>query len=105
MPKKSLSCVLCGKSIRAAQPHSTYRVEGDIKGFAANVDIQKAFHNECLTREQGINEIARAQVLDYIEAVEFNRSVIEDLKGQNLDRAKKLLKEIQWRAKNQAPEK
>ncbi len=98
-----MTCILCGKPIRPEEAHSTYRVEGDIKGFARNVDIQKAFHNECVTREEGINEIARAQVLDYLEAVEFNRSVIEDLKSQNLDRAKKILSEIKWRQKYDGP--
>ena len=103
MGSKSRTCILCGKAIASSEPHSTYRVEGDVKGFARNVDVQKAFHNECVTRPEGINEIARAQVLDYLEAVEFNRSVIEDLKSQNLDRAKKILAEIKWRQKYGGP--
>jgi len=61
--------------------------------------MEKAFHNACLTKEGGINEIARAQVLDYLEAVAFNTSVIDDLKSQNLDRAKKIINEIKWREK------
>lgn len=92
-------CVLCGQPVRKGEATSTYRVEGRIAGFQRNIDLEKNFHNECVTKAEGINEIARAQVLDYLEAVEFNRSVIEDLKNQNLDRAKRLLKEIQWRDK------
>ncbi len=99
MAKRKRTCVLCGSAIKAGESHSSYRVEGDIKGFQRVIDLEKAFHNECLTKNEGINEIARAQVLDYLEAVAFNSSVIDNLKNQNLDRAKKLVNEIRWRAK------
>ena len=99
MPKKPKTCVLCGGAIKKGQATSMYRVAGEIKGFSRNIDMEKHFHNDCITREEGVNEVARAQVLDYLEAVEFNRSIIDDLKNQNLDRAKKLLREIQWRHK------
>ena len=92
-------CILCGKEIAQGQEVSSYRVEGDIKGFRRRLDLQKSFHNECLILEEGINEVARAQVLDYLEAVEFNKSVVEDLHTQNLQRAKKIIKEIKWRQK------
>ena len=97
--KKLPNCCLCGKPILAKDPHSSYRVEGECKGFSCTFDLHKAFHNECVTREEGVNEVARAQVLDYLEAVQFNGSVIEDLKSQNLDRARKILKQIEWRSK------
>ena len=99
MTEMKLTCCLCGKTIREKEPHSTYRVEGDCKGFSCSFDLQKAFHNECLMKQDGINEIARAQVLDYIEAVQFNQSIIEDLKNQNLQRAQRLIKQIEWRSK------
>jgi len=99
MAKRKRRCVLCGAAIQAGESHSSYRVEGDIKGFQRVIDLEKAFHNECLTKGDGINEIARAQVLDYLEAVTFNSSVVENLKSQNLDRAKKLVNELKWRAK------
>jgi hypothetical protein len=96
--KTAAPCILCGKPIKSSEAHSTFRVEADIKGFQKTGDVQRAFHNECLTREEGVNEIERAQVLDYIEAAEFNRSAMQDLKGQNLERAKRVLKEMKWRA-------
>lgn len=99
MTKRHHTCVLCGKPIAALEEFSTYRVEGDIKGFARHLDLTKAFHNECLTRETGVNEIARAQVLDYLEAVSFNSSQLENLRNQNLDRAKKITREMKWREK------
>ena len=92
-------CVLCGEAIKKVEEFSSYRIEGDLKGFAKNLDFEKAFHNACLTRPEGINEIARAQVLDYIEAVQFNQSIIEELKTQNLQRAESLLKALRFRAK------
>ena len=92
-------CILCGKAISQGQEVSSYRVEGDIKGFRRRLDLQKSFHNECLILEDGINEIARAQVLDYLEAVQFNKSVVENLHTENLQRAKKIIKEIKWRQK------
>lgn len=100
---KGLSCCLCGKPIRAGEAHSTYRVEGDCKGFSCSFDLRKAFHNLCLTSEEGVNEVARAQVLDYLEAVQFNESVLDDLKSQNLERAKKLLKQREWRTRYDRP--
>jgi len=105
MAKPKRACVLCGNPIKPKESFSTYHVEGDIKGFTRHIDMQKAFHNDCLTKDEGVNEIARAQVLDYIEAVAFNSSVLEDLKNQNLDRAKKLVKEMEWRAKYGEPKK
>ncbi len=99
MSDKRPICCLCGKPINENEPHSTYRVEGECKGFSRSFDIQKAFHNECLTRQDGINEIARAQVLDYLEAVQFNQSILEDLKNQNLERAQRIVKQIEWRSK------
>lgn len=90
-------CILCGKSIGAKEACSTYRVAGTIRGFQKNLDMEKAFHNDCLIVEEGINEISRAQVLDYLEAMEFNRSVMDDLKGDNLQRAKKIVQEMEWR--------
>ena len=93
------NCCLCGEGIGEKQEASHYRVEGDCKGFQCTFDLKKAFHNECITKAEGVNEIARAQVLDYLEAVEFNKSVVDDLKTQNLDRAGKLLKQIEWRSK------
>ena len=99
MEEKMLTCCLCGRAIREVEPHSTYRVEGECRGFSCSFDLQKAFHNECLMKEEGINEVARAQVLDYLEAVQVNQSVIEDLKGQNLQRAQRLIKQIEWRSK------
>lgn len=104
MGKAEHRCVLCGKPIRAAESYSSYRVEGDIKGFARRIDLEKRFHNACVTQERGINEIARAQVLDYLEAVAFNTSVLENLKSQNLDRAKKIVSELTWREKHARPE-
>jgi len=103
MARKVTTCVLCGAPLKKGDVVSTYHIEGDIKGFARDVDMRKAFHNDCLTREEGVNEIARAQVLDYLEAVAFNTSVLEDLKSQNLDRAKKVLREMKWRNKYQPP--
>ena len=38
-------------------------------------------------------------MLDYLEAVQFNKSVVQDLKQQNLERAGKILKQIEWRNK------
>lgn len=96
---KKLNCCLCNKPIQAKEPHSTYRVEGECKGFSCSFDLQKAFHNDCLTRKDGVNEVARAQVLDYLEAVQFNESVIDDLKSQNLQRAEKLIKQREWRSR------
>jgi hypothetical protein len=78
-------------------------VEGDCKGFSCAFDLQKAFHNDCLTKDEGVNEIARAQVLDYLEAVQFNESVLEDLKNQNLQRAQKLIKQREWRSRYPGP--
>ena len=93
------NCILCGKDIAQGQEVSSYRVEGDIKGFRRRLDLQKSFHNECLVLEDGINEVARAQVLDYLEAVQFNKSVVENLHTENLQRAQKIIKEIKWREK------
>ena len=95
------TCVLCGKSIDAKQPFSSYRVAGTIRGFQKTIDLEKAFHNDCLTEEEGINEVARAQVLDYLEALDFNRSIMDDLKGDNLQRAKKFIQEMEWRQKHE----
>ena len=92
-------CVLCGEMVKDGEEHSSYRVEGDCKGFQCHFDLTKAFHNTCITKEEGINEIARAQVLDYLEAVQFNKSVVQDLKQQNLERAGKIIKQIEWRNK------
>ena len=61
-------CILCGKSIGGKEACSTYRVAGTIRGFQKNLDMEKAFHNDCLIAEEGINEISRAQVLDYLRA-------------------------------------
>ena len=97
------TCVLCGGAIDKGEAVSMYRVAGDIKGFSRTIDLEKNFHNACVTKPKGVNEIARAQVLDYLEAVEFNRSIIDDLKNQNLDRAKKLMREIEWRDKYEPP--
>lgn len=102
MPGKVICC-LCGKSVHSAENCSSYRIEGEVKGFAAGIDLRKVFHNECLTREKGVNEIARAQVLDYLEAVQFNESIVDDLKSQNLERAQKLLKQREWRSKYDRP--
>ncbi len=99
------TCVLCGEPIKPKQTYSSFRVAGEIKGFQRNIDLEKSFHNDCITREEGVNEIERAQVLDYLEAIEFNKSVIDDLKGHNLDRAKKLMREILWREKYEPPPK
>lgn len=99
MQTPRLTCCLCGKPILEKEPHSTFRVEGECKGFCRTIDLQKAFHNDCLTREEGVNEIARAQVLDYLEAVQFNQSVLEDLKSQNLQRAQRIVKQIEWRSR------
>ena len=95
------TCILCGKAIEGEEGHSTYRVAGSIRGFQKNIDLEKSFHNACLTIEDGINEVARAQVLDYLEAMEFNRSVLEDLRGDNLQRAKKFVQEMEWRRKHE----
>lgn len=100
---ENLSCCLCGRPIQSGEIHSTFRVEGECKGFSCSFDLRRAFHNDCLTRETGVNEVARAQVLDYLEAVQFNESVIEDLKNQNLDRAKRLLKQREWRERYEPP--
>jgi hypothetical protein len=97
--RKPLICVLCGGAISKDETFSTYHVEGDIKGFVRHLDVRQAFHNACLTRDEGVNEIARARVLDYLEAAAFNTSVLEDLKNQNLERARKLVREMKWRAK------
>ncbi len=102
--KSKRTCVLCGGPVKRGEEISTYRVEGDIKGFSVALDIEKVFHNACLTKSEGVNEIARAQVLDYLEAVEFNRSVIDDLRNQNLQRAQSILKEIRWKQKYRKPE-
>ncbi len=103
MTAPKLTCCLCGKPIKDKEPHSSYRVEGECKGFSCSFDLQKAFHNECLMKEEGVNEIVRAQVLDYLEAVQFNQSIIEDLKNQNLQRAKRIVKQIEWRSKYDGP--
>ncbi len=105
MARGAGKCVLCGKGVKSGEAVSTYRIEGDIKGFARDIDLRKAFHNDCLTRDAGINEIARAQVLDYLEAVAFNTSVLDDLKTQNLDRAARVLRELKWRDKYKPPPK
>ena len=97
--KAKRKCILCEKPIGEKQAFSTYRIAGTIRGFQKNIDLEKSFHNRCLTVEKGINEVARAQVLDYLEAMEFNRSIMDDLKGDNLQRAKKLTKEMKWRNK------
>ncbi len=94
-------CVLCGQAIATNDPFSSYRVAGTIRGFQKNIDMEKAFHNGCLTVEEGINEVARAQILDYLEAMEFNRSVLEDLRGDNLQRAKKFIQEMEWRQRHE----
>ena len=73
-----LTCCLCGGTIREKDPHSTFRVEGECKGFSCSFDLQRAFHNACLTKEEGVNEVARAQVLDYIEAAQFHETVLEE---------------------------
>lgn len=99
MARKKRTCVLCGEPIKAADEFSTYRIEGDIKGFQRVIDMEKAFHNACVTKDAGVNEIARAQVLDYLEAVAFNTSELENLKTQNLDRAKRIMNEMRWRRK------
>tara|TARA_B100001964_G_C13722219_1_gene375107 strand:- start:152 stop:466 length:315 start_codon:yes stop_codon:yes gene_type:complete len=98
--KTKRNCVLCEKAIGAKDSFSSYRVAGTIRGFEKNIDMEKAFHNECLTIEEGINEVARAQILDYLEAMEFNRSVMEDLRGDNLQRAKKFIQEMEWRQRH-----
>lgn len=93
-------CMLCGKSIGTKEEVSSFHVEGDCVGFECKIDAQRYFHNECLTRDDGpINEIARAQVLDYLESIQISQNKIENLKTQNLDRARKLLKEMEWRKK------
>jgi len=98
----TLTCCLCGGTILEEDSHSTFRVEGECKGFSCSFDLRKAFHNACLTREEGVNEVTRAQVLDYIEAAQFHETVLEDLRAENLQRARRLLKQREWRG--QGPE-
>lgn len=91
--------MLCNAKIPESEKVSHFRVEGDCVGFGCRIDAERWFHDACLTKDEGIDEIARAQVLDYLEAMQMSRSTIENLKSQNLERAKKLLKAIEWRKK------
>lgn len=93
-------CILCGATIPADENVSHYRVEGDCVGFGCSIDAERFFHDACLTRDEGIDEVARAQVLDYLEAHLTTQGSLEDMKAKNLDRAQKLLKEVEWRRKS-----
>lgn len=92
-------CALCGKPIRDGQTVSHFKVEGECVGFGCRFDEEHHFHDECLTAAEGIDEKARAQVLDYLEAFQKSQGTLRELKDQNLERAKKLLKEMEWRRK------
>lgn len=92
--------MLCGGEIGEKEKVSSFHVEGDCLGFECRIDAQRSFHDECLTKDDpAIDEIARAQVLDYMEALQMSKSKIDNLRAQNLDRARKLLKELEWRKK------
>jgi hypothetical protein len=93
----ALRCVLCGGPIGTSEKISRVRVEGDCVGFGCRLDEERLFHDACLTRADGIDEAERARVLDYLEAFQKSQASLEDLKAQNLERAQKLLREIEWR--------
>jgi hypothetical protein len=93
------TCALCGRAVTERQRASHFRVEGDLVGFGRVSDRDRYFHDDCLTEPEGIDERARAQVLDYLEAFQKSQATLQDLKVQNLERAQKLLKEIEWRKK------
>ena len=91
------TCILCGAAIPEGETVSHFRVDGDCVGFGCSIDAERFFHDACLTKDDGVDEIARAQVLDYIEAHQTTQASLEGLREKNLERAQKLLKEIEWR--------
>ena len=91
------TCVLCRDLIGDDETVSSYRVEGQCVGFTCEIDVTKYFHDQCLTQANGVNEIARSQVLDYLEQVDVSPAEEEKLRDQNLERVKKLAALKKWR--------
>lgn len=59
--------------------------------------LTKHFHDECITRPDGVNEVARAQVLDYLEQVVVTASDEKRLREQNRERLQKIDALKRWR--------
>lgn len=90
-------CVLCGKPIRAREAASSYRIDGECLGFTCEIHLTKHFHDACVIRPDGVNEVARAQVLDYLEQVTFTQSDDKRLREQNMERLQKIEALRRWR--------
>lgn len=93
------TCSLCGKPVLEGETVSHFKVEGECVGFGCRFDEESHFHDDCLTATEGIDEQARTQVLDYLEAFQKSQGTMQELKDHNLERAKNLLKEMEWRRK------